>query len=120
MRSCTATPRAEVTRVPCPAGPYRGIRANMEQASICTGLDHCLDYSGKGIAALRRSRSRAAGSGLARFVIPAGSAGPTCRSASGDRERLLGPGRTACSATPEGRFREDGLRLSGIRLTLGS
>jgi hypothetical protein len=27
-RSCTATPRAEVMRVPCPAGRYRGVRAH--------------------------------------------------------------------------------------------
>jgi Diol dehydratase reactivase ATPase-like domain len=27
-------------RIPSGAGPYRGIRANMEQTSACTGLDH--------------------------------------------------------------------------------
>lgn len=48
------------------------------------GLDHRLDCSGKGIAVLHHGRSRAARSGPARFVIPAGSAALVCRSASGD------------------------------------
>jgi hypothetical protein len=28
-------------RMPGAAGPCRGIRANMEQTSMCSGLDHC-------------------------------------------------------------------------------
>ena len=27
-------------RIPSSAGAYRGVRANMEQTSMCTGLDH--------------------------------------------------------------------------------
>src|SRR5487761_1239424 len=40
MRSCTATQRGEATRVPRPAGPYRGVRANTEQTTVREGLDH--------------------------------------------------------------------------------
>jgi hypothetical protein len=30
-------------RIPGCAGPYRGIRANMEQTSMRIGLDHCVE-----------------------------------------------------------------------------
>jgi hypothetical protein len=30
-------------RIPGCAGPYRGIRANMEQTSMRSGLDHCVE-----------------------------------------------------------------------------
>jgi hypothetical protein len=66
-------------------GPYRGIRANMEQTSTCTGLDHRgegslilageaiaigvkgVDPGAPGAAGVRRKRP-------IRSVIPAGSA----------------------------------------------
>src|ERR1035441_440701 len=35
-------------RIPGGAGPYRGIRANMEQTSGCSGLDHY----GRGVRAM--------------------------------------------------------------------
>ena len=38
---CSVARNRAALRVPGRAGPYRGVRANMEQPSIRAGLDHC-------------------------------------------------------------------------------
>jgi hypothetical protein len=76
-------------RMPGAAGPYRGIRANMEQASMRTGLDHCAGTSetqpGEAMVIVGQRYRRLARRNVVpaigvwqelptRFVIPAGSA----------------------------------------------
>ena len=75
--------------MPGGAGPYRGVRANMEQPSIRTGLDHCAksiwDAAGRGRGHRRQRYRRPARCNRlfvigvrrelpTRFVIPAGGA----------------------------------------------
>jgi hypothetical protein len=86
---CPADGIRGALRIPSGAGVYRGIRANMEQTSGCTGLDHCAKASetqwGRGRGHRRQRYRRPARHNVIpryggqqemslRFVVPAGGA----------------------------------------------